>query len=306
MRYRHGRVLMIAFALGLPHAAAAGEDAEPGPFSLEFGAGVEYDSNVAVLELDTSSGEGDLAALIEFHLGFDKSLTKRLKVDLGYDFSQSLHDEFDQFDIAIHRGSAGMEYDFGGVDAGASFQYADAALDGDEYLVLRQVSPHLSRLFGKRLFGRLAWTHTDKKFATSPGRDATSDGPGVDVFVFLDGVKRYLTLGYQIQDEHALDDQFDNTGSRLKLQFAARTARGSRETSWKTGLRYESRNYRDGLLPLGPPREDDRYRFDAEVEVSLARHGFFRFRYEYADNRSNLASVDFDEHVASIAFGAKL
>lgn len=306
MALRTSLMLAIAVALALPNGLVHADDPKDRTFSVEFCAGTEYDSNVAVLELDTSSGEGDVAGLIDFGAGFHKNLTKRLKLNLDYDFSQSLHDEFDQFDIRIHRGSTEVGYDFGSVDAGVMFQYANAALDGDEFLVLKQPSPYLSKLFGKRLLLRLAYAYTDKEFTTSPGRDATGSSPSIDAFVFLDGVKSYLVFGYQHQDEDADDDQFDYTGAKLKAQLSRRATWGSRQVKFDTALRYESRGYSGPFLPIGDRREDDHYRFETKMEVGLFGHGFFQARYEYADNRSNLSSVDFDEHVVSIGVGAKL
>src|SRR5262245_61885542 len=47
-----------------PATGAAADDSGDA-VSFEVGAGLEYDSNVAVLELDASTGAGDAAALLE-------------------------------------------------------------------------------------------------------------------------------------------------------------------------------------------------------------------------------------------------
>lgn len=306
MRHRTLRPTVIATALLLSGAVVAGENGEKTPFALELRTGAEYDSNVAVLELDTSTGASDVAAVIDFHAGFDKQRPKSWGFDVAYDFSQSLYREFDAYDLRIHRGSVGVGYDFGAVEPGMSYQYVSAALAGGEDLTLSQLTPHLGTLLGKRLYLRLAWDRTDKTYATSVGRDATTDAPSLDAYVFVNGVKSYLIIGYQHVKENAADDTFDYDGGKLKVQLTQRFMPGSRRLTLKTGLRYESRTYRAPLLPITPRREDQRFRVELELEAIVFRHMFLRARYEYAHNRSTEASVNFDENVASIGLGARL
>lgn len=292
--------------LALPLTVLADDDVKrERPFSFEFSVGARHDSDVAVLELDTSSGQGDVAALVDVGLGFDRNLTEKLTFKLGYDFSQTLHQDFDPFDIRIHRGSTELAYDFGRIDAGVSYLYADAALDDEGFLVLKRVSPSVSRLFGTRLFVRLAYARTDKEFASAVGRDATAEAWSADTFVFLKGVTSYFVFGYLLQDEDALADAFDYDGAREKLQFAQHFSVGSKSLKLKTEVHHESRDYRDPQDPAEARREDDRYGFLAELELPLSKRTFLKTRYQYDDNRSNLASVNFDEHVVSVEFGAK-
>jgi hypothetical protein len=297
---------MVATALLLSGAAVAGENGQKAPFALEFSTGAEYDSNVAVIELDTSTGDSDVASVSDFHMGFDTKRPKSWSFDVAYDFSQSLYQEFDAYDLRIHRGSAGGGYDFGAVEAGMSYEYVSAALASGEDLTLRRITPHLGTLLGKRLYLRLAWDRVDKKYAMSLERDATTDSPSLDAYVFIDGVKSYLVFGCQHVKENAADDTFDYEGGKLKLQLTQRFMLGSHGLTLKTGLRYESRTYSAPLLPINPRREDQRGRVELELEAMMSRHMFLRARYEYAHNRSTEASVNFDENVASIGLGARL
>jgi hypothetical protein len=274
--------------------------------AFELGTGAQYDSNVAVLELDTSSNAGDAAALLEFGVGYTKPRTGALGLQVGYNLSQTLHEDFDAFDIRIHRGSAGLSYDLEKVDAGATFQYAHAELDGDEFLVLTQVSPFVSKLLGKRLFLRFAYADTDKDFATNPGRDARADALSSDMFVFLNGLETYLVLGVRYDDEDAVDGQFDYTGHRLRAQLSQRFALGARRLTLKAQLRYETRDYAEPTLSIGERRNDDRYQLEVTAQLPIGERVSATFGYKHADNRSNLSSVDFDENVYSVTFRAGL
>jgi hypothetical protein len=223
---------------------------------------------------------------------------------LGYHFSETLHDDFDEFDVRIHRGSSTLRYDLGRTDVGATLQYALAELDGNEFLTLAQASPYVSQLVGKRLFLRFAYARTDKDFAGNPARNALADGLSADAYVFLNGLTTYLAFGFRYDDEDAIDAQFDYAGHKWNAQLSQRFAAGARELTFKTHLRYEARDYRNVTPSIGVARDDSRYQVEALLEVPMTERVTATVGYKHADNRSNLASVDFAENVWSAAFGA--
>jgi hypothetical protein len=297
----------VAASAALAQNEGAGGDDSQGEeraVTFELGTGIEYDSNVAVLELDTAAGAGDAAAQFEFGVGYDKPATGRLGLQAGYDFSQTLHEDFDAFDVRIHRGSGSLSYDLGRVDTGVTFQYAYAELDGSEFLTLEQTSPYVSKLIGERLFLRFAYAYSDKNFAGNPPRDATANSLSSDTYIFLNGLRTYLVFGYRYDDENAVDAQFDYAGHKLNAQLSRRLTLDERELTLKTELRYETRDYEHPTLSIGAPRQDDRYQFEASLEIPVSDRSVTRIGYKHADNRSNLASVDFDENVLSVSFNA--
>lgn len=274
------------------------------PVTFSLGSGVEYDSNVAVLELDASSNAGDAAALFEFGVNYDKPGEGVFDFRTGYNFSQTQHEDFEAFDVGIHRGSATFAWDLEGVDTGANLQYAHAELDGEEFLVLEQFSPYVQKLMSERLFLRFALAHTEKTFAGNPERDAEAASLSSDAYVFLNGLTTYMVFGHRYNDEDALDNQFDYSGHELKLQLNRRFEAGSRTLTFKTYLRYETRDYSNPTLSIGERRRDDRYQLEALAELPLGEHVLATFGYKHADNQSNLPNLDFAENVYSVEFSA--
>jgi hypothetical protein len=296
---------MVSATTVVAHAQeAVTPTAQDRAVTINLGAGFEYDSNVAILELDTSTNAGDRAALLDFGVGYDKPGAGRFDVQAGYDFSQSLHDDFDGFDVRIHRGSATLSYDLGRVDIGATFQHADAELDGSDFLTLEQVSPYLSKLVGQRVFLRFAYAHSDKDFAGNPARGATADALSSDVYVFVDGLTTYLLFGYRHDDEDAVDAQFDYSGDMFRVQLTKRLNR-ERELTLRTSLRVENRDYDNPTTSIGAPRRDDRNQVEVSLELPVGERTIARLVYERANNRSNLPSVDFAEDVLSVRFRAR-
>jgi hypothetical protein len=302
---------LLGTVLASAATAAAAQDAvtptaQDRAVTINLGAGFEYDSNVAVLELDTSTNAGDRAALLDFGVAYDKPGAGRFDVRAGYDFSQSLHDDFDAFDVRIHRGSATLSYDLGRVDIGTTLQHADAELDGSDFLTLQQISPYLSKLIGQRLFLRFAYAHSDKEFAGNPDRGATADALSADVYVFVDGLTTYLLFGYRNDHEDAIDAQFDYGGDMYRVQLTKRLNRErERELTLRTSLRVENRDYKYPTSSIGAPRRDDRTQVEVSLELPLGERTTAQLVYEHADNRSNLPSVDFAEDVLSVRFRAR-
>lgn len=297
-----------AAAAGASWTAAAQEASSSGgdarPMTVEIGAGAEYDSNITVLELDTISNRSDVAALVDFSAAYAARPSERLSVDVGYHFSDRLHEDFDQYDVRIHRGSAELGFDFDAFDAGATFQYADASLAGDGFLVLKQTSPYVSRLFGERLFQRFAYVRTDKDFARNPGRDTDAHALSSDTYVFVDGLTTYLSFGYRYDTEDAVEPQFDYEGHRLKAQLSKRIPVAGRELRLRAALRVQMRRYDYPTPSIGEPRREDRWRLEASAELPITDSLTGSFGYTRSDNRSNLPVLDFAENVVSAGLRA--
>jgi hypothetical protein len=295
-------------AAGRPPApasgAASGDTADA--VSFEVGAGLEHDSNVAVLELDASTGVGDAAALFQFGAAYERPGDTKLDFGAGYNFSETAHEDFSAFDVRIHRGSGRLAYDLGRFDVGATLQHAYAELDGSEFMTLTQLSPYLSRLVGQRLFLRFAYGDTDKDFADDPQRDATTGSFSSDAYVFVNGLKTYLVFGHRYDDEDATDAELDYTGRRLSMQLSQRFRAGTRDITLRTYLRGERRDYRAETASIGALRRDDRGEIEVLAEIPLARRVLTRVSIKRADNESNLPSVDFAETVFSVEFTAAL
>ena len=191
----------------------------------------------------------------------------RFDLQAGYDFSQSLHDDFDAFDVRIHRGSATLSYDSGRVDIGTTLQHAYAELDGNEFLTLQQISPYVSKLVGQpavpALRVRAIRTRTSRAIRRAR---PTANALSADAYVFVDGLTTYLVFGYRHDDEDAIDAQFDYA-RRHAPRAALEAAHGRRARAHVADVRCASRDrdYDSPTPSIGAPRRDDR----AQLELSL-------------------------------------
>lgn len=285
--------------------AAGSEERLESPFSAEFSAGAEYDSNISVSQADINTGNDDFAAVFDADIGYERDLGEGTEFDLGYSFSQSLHADFTNFDLQSHFASVGLSHDFDAFTLGGDYRYVYTRLGGSGFLTLQQASPYITKFFGKKLFVRADYTYTDKNFKGGVDRDATVHAGGVDFYYFVNGVRTYFVLGYKYEDEDAVADQFDFKGHNVKVRFAQRIPVGKRDAKLKLGWRYEARDY-SGVTPLIlVEREDDRHRLQAELEVPFTDSIFGQLEYEYSDYSSNLPTADYTQSLASARLGVR-
>lgn len=296
-------------AMVLMSATAQAQDAsKPGAgpiFRFEGKAGAEYNSNVAVQELDANTGQGDWAATFNVLGEVSGSPVDRLKLTAGYEFSQSLHDEFDAFDIALHRGYAEVSYDFSAVTVGVLGNLAQANLAGDKYLTFTQVSPYLAKQFGDQLYVRLSYAATDKSFEGRPTRDATSNAVSGDAYFFLNGASQYIAIGGKALEEDATDNSLDYSAGSGRARYVQRFPAFDRDMTFRAGVDYEQRDYDAPTASIGAPRSDKRTGADVSLEAPITDNIFLEGSYRYGDYKSNLASADYSEQVTSLKLGVK-
>lgn len=302
-RERHARRIAVALGAALLPGAAALANAG---LSANLELGGRYDSNVAVLDVDRSSGEGDFAALIAAGVGYEQPLGERASVKVGYNFGQSLHADFDDFDLQTHRGSIDARFDAGGTTLGATYQYVHARLGGDKFMVLKQVSPYVARMFGDRFYLRAGYEYTDKRFSGRPTRDADAHAISGMLFWFLDGVDRYWLFRYRYRDEDAVDPALDYRSHEGSVQYAQRFGLAGQRVTARVRLGYETRDYRAITEAIGARRDDNRLRLQSSLSTPLGDRSTVALTYKYGALDSNLPAVDFDEHVVELTYSARL
>lgn len=288
----------ISFTAFLTSAPALAE--EDYKISFESSAGVSADSNVGIPDLDQNTDQGDVALLLRGKTQVDANPTEKLVLRGGYEFSQTSYQDFDAFDLQTHRGFAEGEYDFGLLKAGVLANYVHARLDDEGYLDYTQVSPNISKLFGDALFLRAAYVHTEKDFKTDDARDSDGSAGRLDVFWFLDGTDRYVSLGGEVGSEDAESDVFDLDSKSAKARFVQRFDMLGRESKLRLGATYEQLDY-DNVTPAINERREDRIA-SAEGDLEVPLHGplSLDLGYQYRDRDSNLETADYDEHVGSV------
>jgi len=301
---------LFATAAAALNAAAAGAapalpDALPDGLGFEASAGLEYDSNVSVSEIDNNTGLGDEAAVFKAGVDYERDLGETIEFDAGYSFSQRSYFDFRDFNLRLHFGSVRVAREFDFAKVGGAYRVAVADLGGSPFLTSHQVSPYASRFIGERLFVRVDYILSDKTYDRNPDRSTLEHSVGADVYVFLDGSRLYLALGGDLETSDADGDAFDFDAARGQVRVVHRREVLGRRLEARAGVEYEGRDYTSVTPSIGRERADDRFRAGGSLEIAIAGPAFGAVEYEYSDYRSNFGPSDFVQHEASLRVGLR-
>lgn len=266
-------------------------------WSVEAGAGVEYDTNVSVSEVDLSSGESDYALTADFQIGARQRFSERTQGGVTYDISQSSYREFSRVDRLTHFLGADLTSEIGAASAGFSAYYIDTRLDGDAFLRFLRLSPALSGFISQRWFARGAYVYSERDIDERPRRDALTHAGEIDFYYFHRGLRSYVNIGYRFRNENAVAEEFDFRAHAFKVRYIRRFDLFGRQAKAEAAVRYELRDYANDEPTIGEPRDDDRLRWKLDFEVPVTSHFSWQWYYSYGDYTSNLPRADFTQTI---------
>jgi hypothetical protein len=257
--------------------------------SFEISAGAKYDGNVSVVEIDTPVAADDFAAVIQVSADYLLRMNPQTTLKVGYDFDQSLYEEFDQYDYQSHAGSAKVKYKLGtesdSSDVALSYRFTYSLLGGDGFLSQHRISPTFGVYVDKPLYLLFEYIYADKDFiqTISNGRDAVVHSGGVDGYYFIDGTKFMIIAGYQYDDSDATDVIFDYVAHNGKIKLVKRLGIGGLDPKLSLGYEHETRNYSspDSSSTADVKRHDNRDKFKASVELPVNDILYVMFEYQY-------------------------
>lgn len=294
---------IAAYSIALLFVSTGIATAQGSEFSFDGSAGLEYEDNITVPEIDAETNQGDWAAILELGGEYEAEFGEKTSLSAGYDFSMSERFDLSDFDQQIHGANATLEREFGGINTGLTYQFFYARLGGEGLLDMHRVSPFITAFPTKKLFFRAAYTYKDKDLKNRTARDAETHMGEISTFYFIDGTDTYATFGYRYEDEDAFADEFDFEAHVLRAGIDTRLPFGGEKNRFEIDVTYEMRDYSAVTPSIGEVRDDDRFTFDVSWEVPLNDIFFGRVGYRYRDFSSNLPAADFSENLISFGIG---
>lgn len=294
------QIYLLTFAASLLISAVSFADSRVhGSVAL----GLEYDSNVAVDELDRSSNLSDTGRLYGAELEVAHDFNENISGKLLYNFDAVNYTEFSALNRLTHTAGVRLSADLQKFNLDTSYFFTNTQLDGNKFLTYHRFSPSISGFTSKRWFFRAAYVYGDKSLERRPGRDATSHGIESDGYYFWRGLRRYFNLGYTYRDENSRADRFTYNGHLLKLRAVQRfiLKSGARSTL-DFSIRFEQRDYQGVSPSIGEPRYDNRLRVILKHEYPITSKVTWSIYSDYSDYRSNLPSADYDQFILGTEF----
>lgn len=304
MNSKHFLVSLVVIMSALT-AADGYADEQRVKFSLDAAAGVEQDSNVALVELDNSSGEADTATVLSGGLNMKLATSKQTSLSIGYDYSGTSYQRFSEYDLDLHHAMAEVAFNGRHFDAAITADRYEGVLDGEGYLTLTQTSPNVSKLFGSHVYMRGAYIDSSKKYDELSSRNADSSAVRLDTYFLLDGMNRYISVGLQKTAEDAVDLELDFDGLQAAIAYGHNLKLPLMRLQLKAQLRYEERDYLNVTESIAARRNDKRLRSSLTAAVPFTDHIKLEGSVEHSDNTSNLDSAVIDKMVYGLGLSVK-
>ena len=274
---------------------------EESKLTLSGEVGVEYDDNISVPVLDTTTGQSDEALVIDLSASYMLTQEETREVELSYDFYQSLYDTLDEFDLQIHTLSALSSWEINELDTGLDYSYSKIYLGGDALYDSHTITPSLGFSGLENYYHRLSYSFLDKDFVGHSTRDASQNSISADNYYFFMESKAYISLGLRLENEDAEDSELDYDGTYLKLGASIPV---SESLKLKANYQYYWRDYENVTASIGQARDDEQNLFSIELTKSLYNGVSMKFSYEYTDTMSNLPSVDASGNIVSLSLAS--
>jgi Flp pilus assembly protein TadD len=266
---------------------------------LALGAGLGYDDNVVVEELDVDSQQSDSAALVEASVGAEWPLSD-WDFDLGYDFSDTRYSDNGDLDLQSHGLLTIFSRDLRTADTSLSYAYSYNTLGGSSFLHFHQVRGSFGRKAGKRWYFSPNLSYSVKRFSQTANsdRDADQQSIGLLQLVALGSWNHYLTLNANVEREETDGRRYTYWGPTVSVgvRSALPIAGFDDPPILDARYRFRWRDYRYPDPEVGGQREDKVHELRLRLDVPLPHHLSVRTEYVFKDSSSNLPSADYESN----------
>jgi tetratricopeptide (TPR) repeat protein len=271
---------------------------------LSANAGVEYDGNVTVSEVDNTTNLDDIAAVFDLSAAYQIYRTNTAEIELGYDFYQSLYNDLSDFDLQSHLFSAIASKEFGGIDGTLSYSYNYLRLGGKSFLETHSIMPSIGFSFVDNMYHTLSYNYKDKEFTENTGRNADVNAVGSDNYYFFEDGKSYAYLNLRLEDEDTIDPEFDYSGYYVTVGAKSILPIFVINPEVRFTYQYYLRDYDNITASILEKREDKRNTFTLSINKQFNDIFNIKLNYQYIDADSNLSSSDYTENIFTVTVGA--
>lgn len=260
----------------------------------------EYDSSVGLTELDDFTREGDSAWILKSGIKSRWQGGETFSFAAHYEYTNHNYNNQDAYDQSLHHFSLNPQLKFGELKVGLRHDSVFVGLAGDEFMDYELNSLAFEGPLAPGFYVRVAYSLADKTLHNFPERSAKADTLSGDVFWFSESGKHALALSTKTSEENARAQQFDYAGKQWKLSYTRKFQLGSLASKFRLAHSLNSRRYHFADLESPQRRADDKRGNEISIESKLNDNLSLMASFEWIDNRSNLASVAYEEELSAI------
>ena len=221
--------------------------------------------------------------------------------------SEKQYNQYDAFDGRLGLVSLAVQRRLSSFDLGLSIRYIAYWLDNEGFLNLTQVSPTIAWFPTKKTYLRAAYEYSDESFDIDSSRDNKQHKISVRGYLFLNGLKKYITTRVQFLRDEAEDHIFNNDAGEIAISYQQEISIGEEDLTVELGFRYQRRDYKKAIHPLLDGfRHDRRRRFEFQLTWPMSDSFALVAGVHRNDYRSNLESADYDQRVYMLSMKYEL
>lgn len=282
-------ILAGAFSL-VPAGTAEAQDG----LDLNVELGAEYNDNVTIDSIDSTSRQGDSLLRISGSIGaraFEKGHTS---LSGRYSFFQSRYQDLSAFNLQIHGLSARLKSKVGKVNVGGSYRYDHIRLDGEAFLDVHSVGPDIGFLVAKKTYLTASYQFRTQTFSDPLRAERNANRHSGDTkLYFLLGDGRNITAGYRISRQTAGIDSLSYWGHTFDAGYKHPFKVGSKEATFRLRYRFRQKDYSGVDAAIGDERRDKRHTARLGFEIPLTKGLEFGAEYKYVVSHSNVPAADY-------------
>ena len=271
---------------------------------LDLEGGVEYSDNVALEQSDANSTSGDVAAVFELDTGYKLVDEKNARVEVGYNFYQSIYQDLTEFNWQSHNPSLMGWIRQDGIKIGLEYSYTNSLLDDSFFLEQHMLSPTISAFVSEDFYVTGYYRFYSKNYNESDNaRDADTHQTGADVYYYFDRPnKGFVSFGAGFTSEDTQGDEYDYDGLMARASVQHPIQVFARKGHVKLSYAYQKRDYDNEISLAGPgTREDDRHTLKLVTNVEIDDGLKAGIELRRVTRESNLAESDYEENIGAMS-----
>ncbi|MDE8350068.1 MAG: hypothetical protein POG74_11415 [Acidocella sp.] len=267
------------------------------PWSLTLKAGGGYDSDVAINQIQFSSGRPDTEENLGLSTSYKLVNTPKSSISIGYGFSQSLYNSVKSFDLQSHDITLTASTKISKTTVGGAYSFYHILLGGRPFLNMQVVNPSLLAPVTKKVYFHGDILYLNESFLTDHTRDAAHYQPEFQLFYFFDNYKAFALFGagYQNETTSKSGPEYAFQGYELKTSVTVPFNLFDRTGKVKAEYDWVSRDYSQITPSIGVKRYDRRSSFDLHAELPIVNKFSLEADYQYIDRISNLSTSNYVE-----------
>jgi len=276
------------------------------PWSVYGKVGFEYDSNVVIAPSDFISRKDDGRAVVAAGGGYTLLDMDQGTLRAGYDFYQSVHFEFTEFDLQEHHVHVDAASAPGTISYGLSGIYGFDALDYQSFFQEVSGLPWVAFAESKEAATQFYYTIRARDFLRKPfdpGRDGINQALGARQYFTLGSPDRVMSLGYQFDFEDTIssgpmgrDFQYKGNQGDIDLSFPILDL-----AQIQVGylFRVEDYQFPNSRAAFQVRRHDSTHQFAVAAVHALTENLALTFDLLGILNNSNIPNFDYDRFIVS-------